>query len=90
MIHNLNELQRNNNLKIRKLANEFYLLSDSGSYVVNIIGAIIVNNIGKDIKMSDFILRLSEKFNYDDTEQINSDICEFIEFLCKEDLAKIL
>ena len=84
MIDNLIQLKRKKQMQIRKLQDQFYLVGDGQCYELNITGAVIVNNIEKDITIDDLCKKISEKFSFPDIAQIRADVYSFIEFLCNE------
>ena len=86
MIDNLNELNRNEKLRIRKIDEKYYLLCGTNCFEVNDIGATIVNVIGKDMDIEVFCEKISHKYEFDNLEIIRKDAISFIEFLIQEGL----
>jgi len=83
-INNLKQLSRCGDLVIRKLEDEFYLISSYGTYAANEIGATIVNAVGRDLSIDDLCLKLTEKYSDCDIDQIRSDVNTYISFLVSE------
>lgn len=81
MITNMNEIKKNEDLNIRKIGEQYYLIFKHDCYEVNIVGAIIVKNLGENINIDDFCNKISLKFDFKNFKQIKSDFFEFLFFL---------
>lgn len=81
MISNLNQLYRQDNVRIRKIENVFYLVCGRACYEINETGALIVNAIGKDLSIDKVCEKLSQIYKYTEIEQIRDDVEKFIEFI---------
>ena len=88
MIDNLNDIKRKEELQIRKIADQYFLICGRNCYEINITGAIFVNMIGNTISLSELSRRIGSKFNCYDVEQIESDVNDFIQFLISEALVE--
>lgn len=83
-ITNLKELTRDKDLSIRKLDESYYFVINEDTYEANEIGATIVNAAGRDLSIDDLCIRISDKYVFDNFDQIKSDIVNYIEFLLSE------
>ena len=89
MINNLKELLRKEDLTIRKIENQFYLITFYSCYEVNEIGAAIVNIIGQDLPVKELGIKLAQKYGNDDVDQVTADALSFINFLLEEGLVTL-
>lgn len=89
-INNMNQLSRTNNSRIRKIEEHYYLINKGECYQLNEIGALIVNAVGKDLPMDRVYSRLSEIYGFDDLDTIAKDVNNYVRFLLKENLVKII
>lgn len=88
-ITNLNQIERNPELRIRKVQEQYYIFDRNKCYAVNTTGAVVVHALEKDYPMQEFLVRLSEKFNMCDINQLKSDVLEFLDFLEREELISL-
>lgn len=84
IVTNLNKLNRNEDLNIRKLDEVYYFTIRGNAYESNEIGATIVNAVGRDMSIDELCIRIASKYAYNDINQIKSDIDSYIEFLLAE------
>jgi len=83
-ITNMNELIRNENLTIRKLEETYYFIIGGEAYEANELGATIVNASGRDLPIVELCNRVSDKYNFDDIDQIKADVEDYVDFLLSE------
>jgi len=83
-IEKLDQLKRNEGVTMRKLDSTYYFISKQGTYEVNEIGATIVNALGRDLSINELCRKISEKYSFDDLNQIRHDVNNYIEFLLSE------
>ena len=85
-ISNLIQLVRKEDATLRKLDDDYFILHGEDAYEVNETGATIFNALGRDMSIKELCTRLSQKYDSDDSNQIERDAYVFIDFLISEDL----
>lgn len=83
-INNMRQLRRRDRSRIRKIENNYYLLSGNECYQVNEIGALIVNAVGKDITIDAVCEKLSIMYNNPDIAGVRMDVDTFINFIIEK------
>jgi len=81
---NLNELDRNEDLNIRKLEDIYYFVIRGNAYEANEIGATIVNAVGRDMTIDELCSRIAKKYDNKDINQIKEDVNDYINYLLSE------
>lgn len=79
-IENLNQLTRHQDLIIRKLEKDYYLIMGQTVFETNEIGATIVNSAERNLPLSELCIKISEKYDNKNLGQIRKDIDDFINF----------
>lgn len=87
-IKNMNQLKRNENSRIRKIDNNYYILSGRDCYQINEIGALIINAVGKDLTINMACEKLSVMYNNPDVESIVNDVHKFINFIIENKIVE--
>lgn len=83
---NLNNYEKRLETRVRKFKDEYYLLGNRKSYLLNYTGAVVLKYIGTDIELETVVKKISDFYKEDDFERIKADIENFIEFLVLENL----
>lgn len=81
---NFKQFRRNNDVRIRKMGNSYYVISLNGNYEINETGVIVLKYIGQDISFDDFYIRIADKYNYTDIQKISNDIKNYIDYMIQE------
>lgn len=90
IILNMNELKKTDNLHLRKLSDKYYVFGTEVCFELNELGAVIFRYIGSDMPISNLLIGLKKRFNYDISEErIQHDIYDFIDNLINLKLVKI-
>lgn len=82
----LNKYNRNPNLLIRRIEEEYYVILDNKVYKFNYFGMVILKYIGSDISISDLAIRISEFCEHNDVSEVLNDITKFIEYMLLKEL----
>lgn len=72
--------------RVRKFKDDYYLLGNRKSYLLNYTGAVVLKYIGDDIELEDVAKKISDFYKEENLEKIKTDIESFIEFLILENL----
>ena len=86
IIKNLNEVSRHEDLVMRKLEENYYLMVGADVYEANEVGATIVNAIGRDLLVEELCVKISQKYDFNDIEQIRNDVSSYMDFLINKGL----
>lgn len=87
MIKNLNQLTRNENVRLRRVENTFYIVCGKECFETNETGALIVNALGKDLSIDSVCEKLSDMYSYNDMEAIKTDVNDFVDFIIANNIA---
>ena len=87
MITNLNQLTREENVRLRRVENTFYIVCGKDCFETNETGALIVNALGKDLSIEAVCEKLSDIYSYDDVDAIKTDVIEFVNFIIANKIA---
>lgn len=85
----MNNFKRNENVRVRKFQNEFYLLGNGNSYSLNYLGAVVIKYLGKNITLAKLVVKISKHFPEVAQKKIKQDVIDFIDFLLSEELVSI-
>jgi len=83
---NLKNYERKLETRVRKFKDDYYLLGNRKSYLLNYTGAVVLKYIGDDIELEDVAKKISDFYKEENLEKIKTDIESFIEFLILENL----
>ena len=83
---NFNRFNRQKDVRIRKIDDEFYIICKNYNYKCNEMGALILQQIGRDMDRIEFGERFRKKYLLDDDVNIDEDIDEYVHFLMEEKL----
>lgn len=83
---NFNEFSRQKDVRIRKIDDKFYIICKEKNYECNEMGALILQQIGRDMDRIEFVNRVRKKYTLDDDINVDEDIDEYILFLIEEKL----
>ncbi|MBZ2040307.1 hypothetical protein [Streptococcus sanguinis] len=83
---NLKNYEKRLETRVRKFKDDYYLLSNRKSYLLNYTGAVVIKYIGDDIELEDVAKKISDFYREENLEKIKTDIESFIEFLVLENL----
>ena len=83
---NLKNYERKLETRVRKFKDDYYLLGNRKSYLLNYTGAVVLKYIGDDIELEEVAKKISDFYKEENLEKIKTDIESFIEFLILENL----
>ncbi|WP_142967729.1 PqqD family protein [Enterococcus casseliflavus] len=86
-MHNLKIIE---DIRIRKLGHNFYIIGNGKTYEINEMGAIILKYINKDMTVEILAHRISDKYHEEDVMKVIDDINEYISFLKSADIIEEL
>lgn len=74
------------NVRVRKFRDDYYLVANGKTYLLNYLGAVVLKYINTDIDIKDLVFKIKSVFSEQSEETIESDIQAFITFLLDEEV----
>lgn len=88
-ISNLRYVRKNDNIKLRMVANKYYLFGNGQCLETNEIGAIIWKYLGNEVEINEFAKKVSKKYEYQNIDGIIEDTLKYIGFLSENHLVQV-
>lgn len=75
---NFKEYKKNQNVRMRKFEDKYYLIYENKVHLINYLGVAIYKYIGEEISLEKFCMKIIDKYSKINIEDVKKDILEFI------------